>query len=171
MGSRKTLKPIWSRLLAFFGIFLDGWTLIDPSNNLRGGFEGSVIFTYSIEGAAAKLNLLNCGIICTTFGNKNSHKSKRNAYSNKLPIYITFFTPAQGTLRWHIYTSSPKRNLTQAVLFFSLWHVALEIRAYQVQIVKAPSRWFWRRSRGRSGASWRHLEAPHSPPPQKKNLV
>ena len=27
--------------------FLDGWTFIDPSNNLRGGFEGSVIFTYS----------------------------------------------------------------------------------------------------------------------------
>ena len=31
----------------FLYFFLDGWTLIDPSNNLRGGFEGSVIFTYS----------------------------------------------------------------------------------------------------------------------------
>ena len=31
----------------FLYFFLDGWTLIDPSNNLRGGFEGSVIFTDS----------------------------------------------------------------------------------------------------------------------------
>ena len=30
-----------------FGIFCDRLTLIDPNNNLRGGFEESVIFTYS----------------------------------------------------------------------------------------------------------------------------
>ena len=48
MGSRKPLNPIWSRLLAFFwNFFRDRQTLIDPNNNLRGGFEGSVIFTYS----------------------------------------------------------------------------------------------------------------------------
>ena len=38
------LKPFTGIFLEFFH---DGWTLIDPSNNLRGGFEGSVIFTYS----------------------------------------------------------------------------------------------------------------------------
>ena len=43
------ITDLGGKAKSFFGIFLDGWTFIDPpSNNLRGGFEGSVIFTYSI---------------------------------------------------------------------------------------------------------------------------
>ena len=51
------VEKLYSHILVFFSnFFLYGWTLIDPSNNLKGGYEGSVIFTYSFKYAYLIIN-------------------------------------------------------------------------------------------------------------------
>ena len=65
---------------AFLEFFLDGWTFIDLSNNLRGSFEGSVIFSYSTKhGVLVLLSQLQ-----KRFGSESLHfreKSDQNIRS------------------------------------------------------------------------------------------
>ena len=73
MGSRKTFNKSEAVNWNFLEFFLDGWTLIDPSNNLRGGYEGSVIFTYSKSQG-------DRGILGLFFGHFKKLKTKKLAH-------------------------------------------------------------------------------------------